>query len=196
MNRPLKSRYALHVEKWKDGCGCELCPQADRKVFARGSIPCSVLFVGEAPGDSENLLGKPFCGPAGQLLDEMITTAWIKARRTHDKVTHAFYNLIGCLPREEDGTKSHGGLDHDWVMQCQPRLKEFLGITNPKLVVCLGKEPKQYLDPVYKHGVKLPQGVNKIEVIHPAAILRANVIQKGLLVQRAVIQIANAIEEL
>jgi len=191
----VKSRYELHVERWKNGCGCELCPQANKIVFARGTLPCHVLFVGEGPGDSENLGGRPFIGPAGYKLEEIVAAAWAEAGKGPE-LTRAYYNLIGCLPREEDGSKSHGGLDHEWVIKCQPRLKEFLGIANPKLVVTLGKEPKQYFEEHYKHAVKLPPGVEKVALVHPASILRANVIQQGILIQQAVVTLANALEEL
>lgn len=70
-DRAGKSPYALHVERWRNGCGAEICEGA-RKCLARGSLPADVLFLGEAPGESENVLGRPFVGPAGQLLDHIV----------------------------------------------------------------------------------------------------------------------------
>ena len=66
------TRYSLFVEKWKDCRDCYLCETRNRIVFARGTIPADVLFLGEAPGESENVTGVPFDGPAGNLLDAII----------------------------------------------------------------------------------------------------------------------------
>ncbi len=66
------SKYQEYKKQWK---GCKRCPlyKTRRKiVHCRGSLPCDIFFLGEAPGDSEDLLGKPFVGPAGKLLDRII----------------------------------------------------------------------------------------------------------------------------
>lgn len=66
------SLYQQHCERWKNGCGSDQCDRANNVVLAKGSIPCDVLLVGEAPGISENQLGYPFAGPAGKLLGEIV----------------------------------------------------------------------------------------------------------------------------
>jgi uracil-DNA glycosylase len=70
-----KTLWSAHVDDWKDCTRCPLHTVRSNVVLARGSIPCDILFVGEAPGRSEDALGKPFVGPAGILLDEMIEDA-------------------------------------------------------------------------------------------------------------------------
>jgi uracil-DNA glycosylase len=187
LSRP--SPYQQFREKWRDGCGSTLCPSARRIVFARGCIPCDVLFVGEAPGESENVEGVPFAGPAGMLLDRIIARAVpVPAVRI------GFTNVVCCIPRDEDGRKAIEP-DHEAILQCRDRLSEFVDLCKPRLVVCVGKLAKDYLDRGYKHSLKLPEGTAQIDVTHPAAILRANIAQQGLMFQRCVVQIANAVEE-
>jgi DNA polymerase len=70
------------------GCrGCDLYRNATQAVFGEGAPEAEVLFVGEQPGDKEDLAGKPFVGPAGQLLDRALEEAGIDRSRTY--VTNA-----------------------------------------------------------------------------------------------------------
>src|SRR5678815_494689 len=111
-----------HVTKWRDCNECPLCEQRDNIVLARGTLPCDVLLVGEAPGDSENFLGQPFVGPAGCKLDYVIEAAWAKAG---SRLTYALTNLVACFPRlakeagDNEPTKSE-------IDACRPRLEEFM----------------------------------------------------------------------
>ena len=86
--------YQRHKAKWKDCNGCELARQRKRVVLVRGYLPCQVLFIGEAPGSSEDLLGKPFIGPAGKLFDRILAESLPQGCR------FALTNLVGCFPRE------------------------------------------------------------------------------------------------
>ena len=52
--------YERHKQRWADGCGDRCCDLAKRIVFARGTVPCDVLFLGEGPGESENIIGRTF----------------------------------------------------------------------------------------------------------------------------------------
>jgi DNA polymerase len=70
------SRWSEHVERWKDCMACGLCRQRYRICLGRGTVPCDVLFIGEAPGAVENAQGLPFVGPAGQLLDHSARAAY------------------------------------------------------------------------------------------------------------------------
>jgi uracil-DNA glycosylase family 4 len=69
------TRFQLFCQKWGEGCGSTQCAGANRVVLVRGSVPCDVLFIGEAPGQSEDVVGRPFVGPAGKLLDRIIEDA-------------------------------------------------------------------------------------------------------------------------
>lgn len=196
MNKiPSKGRYALHCERWTDGCGSEICDGA-KKVFAKGVIPCEVLFIGEAPGESEEVLGKPFVGPAGKLLDYMISQA------LPEGVRMAFTNLTLCIPRTEEGGKA-GAPPDEAIRSCQPRLQEFIDMAEPRLVVCVGKLSADFVEyagnaAAYRYALRLPDDgtVKRIEVMHPAAILRAAIAHKGLLIQRWVVTLRNAYEDI
>jgi uracil-DNA glycosylase len=195
------SPWELFVSKWRKGCGSEMCPNGGRKVkvcLARGSVPCDVLFVGEAPGESENSLGQPFVGPAGQLLDVIIR------RALPVETSHALTNLVCCIPRDEGGKADEP--PDEQVQCCSSRLVEMVELCRPKLIVCVGRLAKDWLDPGYKKGIKLldeeGKPIRQIDILHPAAILRgggkhnANVVFRGLAIQRAVVQIQNAVEDL
>lgn len=202
-----KSAYSLHVARWADGCGSANCGQADSKVFARGKLPCDVLFVGEAPGDSENVLGRPFVGPAGLLLDKLIAQglgdfslcgSCRGAGRGACGETHlsapspvrvAFTNVVCCLPRDENGNKVHESANRDAKL-CQPRLAEIIRIAAPAAVVHVGGLAAKWAPAC------TPPEVKTFKITHPAAILRSNPAQTGLLVSQAVIVIESVREYL
>jgi len=193
-----------HVERWKNGCGHDLCSKARRIVLGRGSVPCDVLLVGEAPGQSEDNVGKPFVGPAGKLLDNIIECSIgvennVRRANGHPELTYAITNVVGCMPRGNAGAKA-GEPDLDQIEACIPRLEDFIAVARPRLVVCVGKISKEWLEPGIKGNVKFdahdPRNVRRVVIDHPAFILRANVVNQGLLRQRAIVTIGTAVEEL
>jgi uracil-DNA glycosylase family 4 len=188
------SKYTEHVEKWKTCNRCELCNGRKQVVLVRGQLPCDVLFIGEAPGESENVLGKPFCGPAGQLLDRIVA-----AGIGQDAVRHAYTNLVACIPREPVGDATGGPTTYvgkaaeppdKAIEACDPRLREIVTIARPKLIVCVGKLASKWV-PRMELGRKIPM----IDMVHPAAIMRAATAQQGLVIQKAVVTLATALED-
>lgn len=177
--------YQKHVAKWKDCTRCSLCEGRSRVVLAKGRIPCDVLFVGEAPGASEDSIGRPFVGPAGHLLDEMIAEA-LKVLNFPSDYRLAFTNLVACIPLGDDGDKVKDP-PKEAIQACAPRLQEFIALAKPDLIVAVGKLSAKYL---------IPQGVAGEQIIHPAAILRADISQRGLLIQRTVVTLGDAFESL
>ena len=93
--------YQQHVAKWKNCEQCDLHCHRKRVVLCRGTVPCKILFVGEAPGASEDVVGKPFMGPAGKLLDSMLEEAGFN----EGPVSYAMTNLTACIPLDEEHTK-------------------------------------------------------------------------------------------
>jgi len=87
--------YQRFVSRWGDCRKCILCRSRSRIVLARGRVPADVLLVGEAPGESENVIGSPFTGPAGHLLDQIVK----HALRGRPALSCCFTNLICCIPR-------------------------------------------------------------------------------------------------
>jgi uracil-DNA glycosylase len=193
--------YQQHKQRWADGCGSEQCGVARRRCFMRGSVPCELLFVGEAPGESENVIGQPFVGPAGQLLD------FIVSRSVLPSVRWAMTNVVCCIPRQEEEGSSYAGASSsrrkkagqpsvEQVQACMPRLQEFVGIAKPRLIVCVGTVARDWLDTKYLGRIKLPgDPIPRVAVDHPAHILRMPQAQQGLAIRRVCVTIANAVDE-
>ena len=145
---------------------CGLCKTRTNVVFGRGGDEAKILFVGEAPGENEDLQGKPFVGAAGQLLDRYLAYAGIPEEDIY------IANILKCrpprnrdpLPEEEDA--------------CLPYLREQVKILKPRIIVCLGRiSAMRILSPDFRitrqHGQWFENGGVKImAVYHPAALLR------------------------
>ncbi len=111
-------------EAIKNCKSCELHKTAKNKVIGRGSLSPDVLFVGEAPGAEEDIQGKPFAGPSGELLNH-----WIKKLKTK-KV--AIINIIKCRPpKNRTPTKEE-------VEECSKFLEAQIELLDPKIIVALG----------------------------------------------------------
>lgn len=188
----MKSKFRLHVEEWKDCVCCEYSKHRKQVVFARGKIPCDVLFVGEAPGESENVIGQPFVGPAGKVLDHIVHNTC----GNYPEVRVAFTNMIGCIPYDEDQQKVSEP-EEDAIQSCKPRLQQFIELAQPKIIVAVGKVAETWLEQGFQHSVKLPNPKPKVvAIMHPAAILRINVTLQGMQVQKCKITVNEALEEL
>lgn len=175
------SAWTDHVTRWKDCSACALCYQRDRICLARGVVPCDVLFIGEAPGASEDARGVPFDGPAGSLLDKII------GRALSPTVTYALTNLVCCFPREAK-ERGENEPEHNEILACRPRLIEFINIAQPKLIVCVGSLAAEYID----HHDNVPC----VDIVHPAAILRMPLAQKQMAVQKTVVVLRRAVEDM
>ncbi len=205
------TRYELLKARWQDGCGAGICSGA-RKVFCRGALPCDVLFIGEAPGVSEDTIGQPFVGEAGKLLDKIVANALLYCMGADLRL--AFANLVGCIPRDEGGGKA-GPPCHQDIQHCAPRLRDIVDLARPRLIVAVGTLARDYLDRKMRGNVWETQAlkrnrkkeqkdhvlhpgtyVPRIDIVHPAAILRANEAQQGLMAQRAEIQLVTAFQSL
>ena len=116
--------------------GCRRCPlyeHATQAVFGEGPARAEVMFVGEQPGDQEDLAGKPFIGPAGQVLDEVIETVGIDRRRVY--VT----NAVKHFKFEPRGKRRiHQRPDAGEVAACRFWLNLEIGFVKPKVIVALG----------------------------------------------------------
>lgn len=180
----MASVFQLHVERWSSCTLCDLHKGRQTVVISRGRVPCDVLFIGEAPGESENVIGKPFVGPAGKLLDRIIASGLPK------ELTYALTNLVACVPHDEEGQKTTEPPDES-IEACAPRLIEFARIANPRAIVCVGKLAATYLEPGYKHTINLglSRDLPVIRIAHPASILRANEVQRSMAMRRCVVQL-------
>jgi uracil-DNA glycosylase family 4 len=184
------SPFQQHVFKWKNCRECPLCETRTKIVFARGTIPAPVVFCGEAPGPSEDFIGQPFVGPAGDLMNQMIKRAGVS-------VPYAMVNLVCCIPKNEDTGAKFEEPPRDSVLACRPRLVEFLKLCKPKVLINVGQCATLYNNDLFSDEYDLGLTITSVHnIIHPAAILRMKVHNKGLAIQRATIAIAEATEGL
>lgn len=199
------TRYQEFLNKWKGGCGSRHCPapggdRRTRTVMYRGThVPCDVLFVGEAPGESENVNGRPFSGPAGQLLDAIADRALAGVEVDGRPVRLGFANLVGCIPREEENPANKAAEpDDDQIECCAPRLVELAALLSPRLVVAVGKYAAERVGEKsrgLKQRIRLAGEPPVVDVVHPAWILRLPFARQGLETQRVVVAIRDAAEQ-
>lgn len=176
-----------HKKRWGGCRACGLCEVRSHVVLCRGKLPCDVLFVGEAPGAAEDVLGRPFVGPAGKLLDWQIQEAQDAAGSS---LRMAFTNLIACIPLDASGRKTVEP-PKDSIAACKPRLQEMVSIARPRALVMVGKLSQKMC----------PKNIDwdfeaSADIIHPAAILRADLSQQGLANQKVTVTLRDLFEEL
>lgn len=157
-------------EELRQNClACSRCPLAGTRhhvVFGVGPEDAEVLFVGEGPGQQEDLQGEPFVGPAGQLLDEMLSI--IGLGRHNCYIT----NIVKCRP---PGNRDPQESEQD---ACIPFLRRQTKLLRPKIIVCLGRiAAKRLIDPDFKitrdHGQWVERGgIWFTALYHPSALLR------------------------
>lgn len=172
------SPYQRHVQRWRACEFCDLCHGRRNVVLFRGSIPCDILMVGEAPGRSEDQMGLPFIGPAGHLLDSLLK----KALEGRENVRLGYTNLVCCFPREDSGYRDPSPGE---IKACFPRLQELIKIAKPRLIVRVGK--------LSASNTPIVEGADHVDVIHPVAILKSDPSQTQLAIQRTILVLADAI---
>jgi uracil-DNA glycosylase len=157
------------------GCrGCDLYRNATQAVFGEGARHAEVMLVGEQPGDTEDLAGRPFVGPAGRLLDRALEEAGIDRAQTYvtNAVKHFKWTGRGKKRIHQKPTWSES-------TACRPWLEAELELVEPKVVLCLGATAAQALFGrdfrVTQHRGELldsPLAEHVTATIHPSAILR------------------------
>lgn len=163
----LKADYRNHVLRWRVCIKCDMARFRDKIVLGRGRLPCDVLFIGEAPGLSEDTIGEPFVGRAGQLLEKWIDAALISCGRFDAAIT----NVVACRPTEYVGGDNRKPTPLE-CSNCKPRLLEMLYMAQPKLIVALGKTAENYL---LKSGIlreAMALSAKVVALRHPAYVLR------------------------
>lgn len=178
-------KYKNHKYKWKNCKECNLCESRSRVVMARGRVPCDVLFIGEAPGVSEDVLGRPFVGPAGKLLDKIVGKA------LEGDYSWAMTNLVCCIPKGKRNGDPVREPSSEEVGACSDRLREFVGIAKPRLIVSVGKLAEKHVSKAFS----LEDCEGFLSIVHPAFILRADISQRGLLIQKTIIELHDAAYE-
>ena len=151
---------------------CKLCQSRKHTAFGEGNLHADIMLVGEGPGREEDIQGRPFVGPAGQLLDRMLSSIGL----TRNDVYIA--NILKCRPP--------GNRDPlpEEVSACIDYLRSQVALIKPKIIVCLGRVPAGYIlgsdiritrDRGVWHEVK---GFFIMPTYHPAALLRNGQLKK------------------
>jgi len=155
--------------------GCPLYQDATQAVFGEGGAKARVMLIGEQPGDSEDLAGKPFVGPAGKLLDEALDVAGIPRGEAY--VT----NVVKHFKFTRRGKRRiHDKPDRYEVAACKPWLGRELEAVAPDIVVLLGATAAQaMLGSAFRvtkeRGIERATALAKhtFATVHPASVLRA-----------------------
>ena len=171
-----KDRSLPALQKAIQACeGCELYRCATQPVFGRGPATARLMLIGEQPGDEEDRGGEPFIGPAGRLLDTLLTEAGID--RADAYVTNAVKHFKFI---ERGKRRLHENPRASEVFACRPWLLAELEAVRPELVVCLGATAsKSLFGPSFglmrDRGKLLssPYADRVIATLHPSALLRA-----------------------
>ena len=155
------------LEESCQGCQrCGLCETRHNVVFGVGNRRADVLFVGEGPGEQEDLKGEPFVGPAGMLLDDMLSIIDI------DRTNCYIANIVKCRP---PGNRDPLETEQD---ACIDYLRNQVALIKPKIIVCLGRiAAKRIIREDYRitreHGVWTEKnGIWMTGFYHPSALLR------------------------
>jgi uracil-DNA glycosylase len=121
---------------------CDLYKHATQTVFGEGPSSATVVFVGEQPGDREDLAGHPFVGPAGKLLDEAMLEAGIDRAKVY--VTNAVKHFKWAAD-ERGKRRIHKKPRASEIAACRPWLEAELEVIKPQVLVCLGATAAQSL---------------------------------------------------
>jgi DNA polymerase len=168
MDKKTQELENLH-NKWKEDCTCELKKTATQAVPGVGSASAEIVFIGEAPGKSEDLKGEPFVGSAGKFLNEMLSQINLKREDIYitNIVKYRPPNNRDPLPEEKSA--------------CRQWLLDELKIISPKLIIFLGRHAMNNFFPELQigkaHGkllIKAFAGMSTkyfFPLYHPAAAL-------------------------
>jgi len=154
---------------------CDLWKTGTQTVFGEGKQSSVIMFIGEQPGDREDLEGRPFVGPAGGLLDRALEEAGIDRSKVY--VT----NLAKHFKWEPRGKRRiHKKPNAVEITACRPWLQAELRVIKPKAIICLGSTAGQaVIGPKFRVSVQRGQFVKSelaeyvTATVHPSSILRA-----------------------
>jgi uracil-DNA glycosylase family protein len=158
------------------GCrACDLYKMGTQTVFGEGAQHARVMFVGEQPGDREDIEGKPFVGPAGRVLDEALRAAGI------DRAQVYITNAVKHFKWKPQGTRRlHQKPNAAEISACRPWLDAEIALVKPQILVCLGATAAQaLLGRDFRVTLQRGQFIERsglpltMATVHPSSILRA-----------------------
>jgi DNA polymerase len=153
---------------------CHLYKHATQTVFGEGPLDAKILFVGEQPGDAEDLAGRPFIGPAGKLFDELLEKAGVDRSRTY--VTNAVKHFKFV---QKGKRRIHSKPDAGEIGACRWWLSQERELIRPPITVALGATAARSLvgkavviSQVRGRPLTLEDGSECWVTVHPSALLR------------------------
>ena len=160
----------LDWKELQDSCQnctkCPLCETRTNVVFGVGNQSADILFIGEGPGEQEDLQGEPFVGPAGKLLDDMMSIIDLDRKNSY------IANIVKCRPpRNRDPLETE-------QEACIGYLRNQVALIKPKMIVCLGriaamKIIREDFRISREHGTWVNRnGIWMTAIYHPSALLR------------------------
>lgn len=157
--------------------GCELWKTGTQTVFGDGPSSAKLMFVGEQPGDQEDLAGQPFVGPAGKLLDRALTEAGIERNRVY--VTNVVKHFK-WTPSERGKRRIHEKPNSMEIRACHAWIDAEIRVVRPHVLVCLGATAAQaLLGKNFRVNTQRGKLVHSdlapfaTATVHPSSILRA-----------------------
>ena len=153
-------------EKCESCRNCQLCQTRNNVVFGVGNQDAKVMFIGEGPGEQEDLQGEPFVGAAGKFLDDMLSIIDLKREDVY------IANIVKCRP---PGNRDPLDEEQD---ACIGYLRNQLALIQPRIVVCLGRvAARRIISPEFRitrdHGTwREINGFWITALYHPSALLR------------------------
>jgi len=154
---------------------CDLWKSGTQTVFGEGKPSSTVMFIGEQPGDKEDLSGRPFVGPAGGLLDKALEEAGIDRSKVY--VT----NVVKHFKWEPRGKRRiHKKPNAIEINACMPWLQSEINLVKPRAIICLGSTAAQaVIGAKFRVSIQRGQFVKSplaefvTATVHPSSILRA-----------------------
>jgi uracil-DNA glycosylase family protein len=178
--------------------GCPLWRNATQTVFGSGKSSAKFLFVGEQPGDKEDIAGKPFVGPAGKLLDQALSQAGIQREKVY--ITNAVKHFKWFPKRKR---RIHQKPTAREIEACRPWLTAEIEAVRPEAIVCLGTTAVHAVfgNPMKISGIRgetlssdLCQRV--IVTVHPSSLLRIQEAeQRAQAMEQFVTDLSNVLAE-
>lgn len=164
----------LLKEQLRDWKGCELYKTATQPVLGEGNPHAEIMFIGEAPGQKEDELGRPFVGAAGHFLDELLQSIGLKREDVY------ISNVVKFRPpNNRDPTPEE-------KEQCMPWLKLEIALIKPKIIVPLGRHALGHFFTTLTigeaHGKAQPltKEITVFPIYHPAAALHNGHLRQAL----------------
>lgn len=172
---PERKSLKAFREAAADCKGCDLWERGTQTVFGEGARHAEVMFIGEQPGNEEDLTGHPFVGPAGRLFNDALEEAGIDRRKTY--VT----NVVKHFKWEPRGKRRiHKKPNAGEIFACRPWLDAEINLVKPNVIVCLGATAAQaLLGAKFKVSKQRGQFLEStlapyiMATVHPSSILRA-----------------------